>query len=727
MGQTVAVTARSLAKGSNLPIDVPAVHADLSWTPAPGVPDLTAAALLLTADGQARDAHDLIRGHRPPHRSGAVLHRGRTGGPETPVERVEADLAALDVRDDAVHRILLLALIDGDGLFAQVPDLTLVISDARTGLPLARFPVEAGRETALIGGELYRRNGQWKFRAVAQGWANGLAGLAEAYGFEPPAGPEADAAEEQGAAEAEAVAEVASEPAAGFLPEPRRAQEPAPEPELESEPEPESPAEAVLPDLLQEPLPAGEFQPAQEAPLPAQELTPEPERPVSAADFAPAPEQPVSAADFAPAPERPVSAADFAPAPEQPVSAADFAPAPPEPVSAADFAPAPPEPVSAADFAPAPPEPVSAADFELTPQEPLPAPEFTPAPPDATRELRLRLPADPSPSSQSSPPSPEPEYELRPPSAPSLEPEPGADATRELRLRPLPGPPLPETTHLPLPPMPLAPPPVPPRPAHAPGGSAAEQALPVDMRKRLSLRKEQVAVSLRKHGAQGVVARILLVLDASGSMTKLYERGVVADVVERMAAVAAQLDDDGVMQAWTFATRPARLPDLGLPHLPEWLRLHVRPGEANLSLFGRRKLRPPTMDGRVDMKAVGIQNEEQKVIAEVRAFVHAYPSPLPTLVLFFSDGGIYRNSEIEAQLRASVEEPIFWQFVGLGRSNYGVLERFDQLPGRRVDNVGFFAVDDISTLPDPELYDRLLSEFPQWITAARRAGILRQG
>jgi hypothetical protein len=62
--------------------------------------------------------------------------------------------------------------------------------------------------------------------------------------------------------------------------------------------------------------------------------------------------------------------------------------------------------------------------------------------------------------------------------------------------------------------------------------------------------------------------------------------------------------------------------------------------------------------------------------------------------------------------------------VGLGRSNYGVLERFDTLTGRRVDNVGFFAVNDISTVPDQELYDRLLSQFPAWITAARGAGIL---
>lgn len=244
----------------------------------------------------------------------------------------------------------------------------------------------------------------------------------------------------------------------------------------------------------------------------------------------------------------------------------------------------------------------------------------------------------------------------------------------------------------------------------------------MDMRKRLSLRKEQVAVSLRKHGAEGVVARVILVLDASGSMSYLYSRGVVADVVERMAAVAAQLDDDGEMQAWTFASNAARLPDLRLGELPEWLRLHVRVGQ--LSLFGRKKPQRGLQPGQVDMRAIGIQNEEQKVIAQIRSYVRENPAAAPTLVLFFSDGGVYRNAQIEKELREAVEEPVFWQFVGLGKSNYGVLERFDTLTGRRVDNVGFFAVDDISTVADAELYDRLLSEFPSWITAAGRAGIL---
>lgn len=253
------------------------------------------------------------------------------------------------------------------------------------------------------------------------------------------------------------------------------------------------------------------------------------------------------------------------------------------------------------------------------------------------------------------------------------------------------------------------------------GPVMGEERLPVDMRKRLSLRKEQVAVSLRKHRAEGVSARVVLVLDASGSMAALYTRGTVAEVVERMAAVAAELDDDGDMQAWTFASNPARLPDLTLGELPEWLRLHVRVGQ--ISLF-RRRSRKGLEPGQVDMRDVGIQNEEQKVIAEVRDFVRRNPVPVPTLVLFFSDGGIHRNAEIERELREAAEEPVFWQFVGLGRSEYGILPRLDTMQGRRVDNVGFFAVDRIEDVPDTELYDRLLSKFPSWITAAGWAGVL---
>jgi len=74
--------------------------------------------------------------------------------------------------------------------------------------------------------------------------------------------------------------------------------------------------------------------------------------------------------------------------------------------------------------------------------------------------------------------------------------------------------------------------------------------------------------------------------------------------------------------------------------------------------------------------------------------------------------------------RARFGLPAFFQFVGVGRANYGLLERLDDLAGREVDNVGFFALDDVDAVSDAELYARLLGEFPDWLHAARSAGIV---
>ncbi len=99
------------------------------------------------------------------------------------------------------------------------------------------------------------------------------------------------------------------------------------------------------------------------------------------------------------------------------------------------------------------------------------------------------------------------------------------------------------------------------------------------------------------------------------------------------------------------------------------------------------------------------------------------PSPPPVLVIFLTDGGLYRSREIEKILRSSSALPVFWQFVGVGRAAYGVLEKLDTLSGRTVDNAGFFCVDDLDEIQDQDLYARLLGEFPTWLKNAAAAGI----
>lgn len=178
-----------LPKGGNMSLSSSAVRAELSWvsgaaaaTPAPvsGTPDVDASALLLGADGRVRSDDDFVFYNQPAHASGAVTHRGRSTAGGTTTEVLDVDLQALPA---AVERVVIAASADG-GPFGSVRDLRLTVVDSATGAEVARFTdMGATTETAFAVGEFYRRAGGWKFRAVGQGWASGLAGLAADYGI----------------------------------------------------------------------------------------------------------------------------------------------------------------------------------------------------------------------------------------------------------------------------------------------------------------------------------------------------------------------------------------------------------------------------------------------------------------------------------------------------------------------------------------------------------------
>ena len=179
-----------MSKGANIALEAAAVRAELFWSGGAGTPDVDCSAVLLHSDGRVAGDHDFVFYNQPQHPSGAVRYAGRSGAKDT----IEVDLAALP---GDVERVLLAASVDG-GTFGQVPGLRLVLSDLATGAPVAEFAMTAAEETAMISGELYRRAGKWKFRAVGQGYASGLAGLATDFGITveeaapaaaPPPGP----------------------------------------------------------------------------------------------------------------------------------------------------------------------------------------------------------------------------------------------------------------------------------------------------------------------------------------------------------------------------------------------------------------------------------------------------------------------------------------------------------------------------------------------------------
>ncbi|MFG2029738.1 TerD family protein [Streptomyces sp. NPDC048825] len=263
----------AMLKGSNVPLDATAVRSVLRWTPGPGVPDVDASALLLGPDDRVRSDEDFVFYNQPRHPSGKVWRLGKKRVAEGLTETIQSDLAGVD---KAVTRILLVASADGV-TFDRVPALRILLYDVALadGEPLAYFDIkpETGEETALICGELYRRGEGWKFRALGEGYSNGLEGLASDFGIsvdesEPAsAGNSVPLPPEQPAASG--LPQQPSQPAYGYPPE--STTQPA-----YGYPQPASPASYTYPQTAPPQPAAATTQPAYGYPHPVPAL-PDPE------------------------------------------------------------------------------------------------------------------------------------------------------------------------------------------------------------------------------------------------------------------------------------------------------------------------------------------------------------------------------------------------------------------------------------------------------------------
>ncbi|MFD4370463.1 TerD family protein [Streptomyces sp. NPDC058486] len=135
---------------------------------------MDAMALLLTERGLVRGDADVVFHGQPAHPNGAVLLTRAPDG----IDWLEIGLPVLE---PDVTRVLVVGSTDR-GALRDVPGLA-VEAFAPDGTPVASYEVtDAAGETAMVLAELYRRAGGWKFRAVGQGWANGLEGLATDHG-----------------------------------------------------------------------------------------------------------------------------------------------------------------------------------------------------------------------------------------------------------------------------------------------------------------------------------------------------------------------------------------------------------------------------------------------------------------------------------------------------------------------------------------------------------------
>ncbi|MBX8466454.1 MULTISPECIES: TerD family protein [unclassified Deinococcus] len=185
----------SLSKGGNVSLSkeapgLTAITIGLGWDPRATdgqAFDLDGTVFLLNAGGKVRSDSDFIFYNNKTSSDGSVTHAGdnTTGQGDGDDETVEVNLAGVPADVDKIAVCVTIHEAETRGQnFGQVSKAYIRIMNKAGGAEIARYDLseDASTDTAMIFGEVYRNGADWKFRAVGQGYAGGLAPLARNFG-----------------------------------------------------------------------------------------------------------------------------------------------------------------------------------------------------------------------------------------------------------------------------------------------------------------------------------------------------------------------------------------------------------------------------------------------------------------------------------------------------------------------------------------------------------------
>lgn len=151
--------------------------------------DLDASVFLTNSTGKVRGDHDFIFYNQLKSDNGAVEHTGdnRTGEGDGDDESIKVNLSMIPTDVDKV--VITVTIHDAQARgqnFGQVTNAFIRVINEESGSEVVRFDLaeDYSVETAMVFGEVYRHNAEWKFRAVGQGYSGGLSAMCSQYGVQ---------------------------------------------------------------------------------------------------------------------------------------------------------------------------------------------------------------------------------------------------------------------------------------------------------------------------------------------------------------------------------------------------------------------------------------------------------------------------------------------------------------------------------------------------------------
>lgn len=203
----------------------------------------------------------------------------------------------------------------------------------------------------------------------------------------------------------------------------------------------------------------------------------------------------------------------------------------------------------------------------------------------------------------------------------------------------------------------------------------------------VNLSKES-KVDLTKH-----TARVALATDYSGSMSGVFHDGSLQRTISRLLPIALKFDDNGELESWLFSNGYKSLAVITESNYENYVKNVMQ--KSGMSMGG---------------------TEYAPVLRDmIRYYKDVEPSKVPAFIIFITDGENEDKSRTDEVIRELSEYNIFVQFIGIGKEKFEYLKKLDNLKGRKHDNTGFTAIEDMNKLNDEQLYTELLCQYKDWL------------
>ena len=195
-------------------------------------------------------------------------------------------------------------------------------------------------------------------------------------------------------------------------------------------------------------------------------------------------------------------------------------------------------------------------------------------------------------------------------------------------------------------------------------------------------------IDMTKH-----TARVAVAMDYSGSMSNMFAKGAVQDVITRLLPIALKFDDNGELESWLFSEGSERMAAVTASNYDSYVK--------NVYMKARMRM--------------GGTNYAPVLKDMVKYYKNIHPSSIPAFIMFITDGDNWDDYETDEIVRELSNYNMFVQFVGIGNDSFSYLKRLDNLSGRKHDNTGFIAVADMNKMDDQQLYNEMLRQYNDWL------------